>query len=73
MEQELWLARDGDGFYGFFEGDPYKKYWGDWEIDDGGWASDKISPADFRKIFGCHPVRKSCKKRIKRIVVELED
>ena len=71
MEQELWLSRDNDGYYGFFKDTPYKDNWGDWDGD--GATAEKISQEDFRSLFGCHPVRKGRKKRIKRILIELDD
>lgn len=73
MKQERHLARDDDGFYAIFEGNPEKD--GDcwWSGSNGSRLSDGFTEIEFRTIFGCHPLRKGRKKRIKRILIELED
>lgn len=73
MEQELTLTRDDDGFFGIFTGEPYKDKWGDWECDDSMIEADKFTAESFRLIFGCLPLRKGRKRKIKRILIELED
>lgn len=71
MERELTLARDEDGYYGIYEDEPEKNSVGDWS---GSLAhADMFPEEDFHAIFGCHPIRKGRKKRIKRILIELED
>lgn len=69
MKQERHLARDEDGWYGIYDDEP-KKTHGDW---DGSLVYDLLSEREFHKIFGCHPVRKGRKRKIKRILIELED
>lgn len=74
MKQELWLARDDDGCYAFFDGETYK-HSGTWLIASG--KTEFLKPEfdgdEFRALFGYHPLRKGRKKRIKRIVIELEN
>ncbi len=70
MEKGRTLARDDDGWYGIYESDPKKRY-GDWS--DAQPVDGRFSESDFHILFGCHPVRKGRKKRIKRILIELED
>lgn len=72
MKKELWLARDEDGYYRFYRDDP-DKTGGDWHGNVVTELGDYIEEGKFRTIFGCHPVRKGRKKRIKRILIELED
>lgn len=70
MKQELELARDDDGWYGIYEGELKKDRRGDW---DGKRLGEQYTGNEFRAIFGRHLLRKGRKKRIKRILIELED
>lgn len=70
MEKELWLARDDDGWYRFYKKEPTKQR-EVYESDNP--ASEIIAEKSFRSIFGCHPVCKGRKKKIERILIELED
>ena len=72
-EKERVLARDDDGYYGIYEGEPVKEK-GDWESGQNAVLLCEIfNNKEFHDAFGCHPVRKGRKRRIKRIVIELED
>lgn len=72
MKQELWLARDDDGCYAFFDGEPEKRS-GVWLIAISTFLKPEFDGDEFHAIFGCHPLRKGRKKCIKRILIELED
>lgn len=70
MERELWLSRDNTagGSYNITEGEPtgYRS----------GTCYDFLvafEPEDFHRLFPGQSLRKGRKKRIKRILIELEN
>ena len=75
MEQEPGrvLTRDEDGWYNIFSGQPLKED-GDWVKGDNTlYICEGFTGREFHAIFGCHPIRKGRKRKIKRILIELED
>lgn len=70
MEQELWLSRDDTrlAHYNLGMENP--------EIDPQGTYGDFVvcfTPEEFHKMFPGNSLRKGRKRRIKRILIELED
>ncbi len=68
MKQELWLARDKDGDYSFSDMEPEKNEYGYFHP-----FLEVMGENAFHKLFPGHSLRKGRKKRIKRILIELED
>lgn len=73
MKQELWLSRDktGDGDYEIHGKEPTKNDIGEYHSFDG--RIDSFESEIFHRIFKGARLRKGRKKRIKRILIELED
>jgi len=72
MKQELWLSRaGGDGEYGIHEEEPDWNYY--FEEFDGGMSFGCLCPKLFHQAVEGARLRKGRKKRIKRILIELED
>ncbi len=72
MKQELWLSRDLNtgSWYNIHNGEPEPP------TDEGMFHGENVveifDPKTFHKLFSAH-LRKGRKKRIKRILIELED
>lgn len=73
MKQDTWLSRDdtGDAWYGIDRGEPDKRDGGEFHSDGGNIAI--FLPSFFHKYVEGARLRKGRKKRIKRILIELED
>lgn len=67
MDKELWLARDDDGIYNLSDTEPIKSEYGYFNP-----FLDCIDDDVFHILFTAR-LRKGRKKRIKRILIELED
>ncbi len=70
MEKELWLSRDNSniGEYNIGEGEP--------QFDGNGYVIGVITYFEaelFHKLFPGQSLRKGRKRKIKRILIELED
>ncbi len=70
MENELWLSRDNTpgGYYNIIIGKAKVNNFGLYK----NWTAC-FGASDFHKLFPGQSLRKGCKKRIKRILIELED
>lgn len=70
MKQELWLARGKDGWYNLHEEKPYLMVCGDFDSEN---KIKTFCPEIFHRLVEGARLRKGRKKRIKRILIELED
>jgi hypothetical protein len=67
MEKELWLSRDDDGGYSISEGEPQKNEYGYFHP-----FLECLGNETFHNLFKAR-LRKGRKRKIKRILIELED
>lgn len=73
MKDELWLSRDNteDAWYGIDRGEPDKHDEGEFHSDGGNIAI--FLPEFFHQYVEGARLRKGRKRKIKRILIELED